>query len=76
MVKECRVVLRNPINMVVLFDGVEVQMPTDNGSKSVVYIKYDNGNYIICEESVYDEYLNKSKRQREPKKNEIIEEIL
>lgn len=76
MVKECRVILRNSVNMVVLFGDIEVQMPTDNGKVSTVYIKHENENYTVCEKSVYDEYLNKTKRPREPKKIERIEEGL
>ena len=29
MIKKCKVIARNAINMVIVYDGIEVQMPTD-----------------------------------------------
>lgn len=48
MVKECIVLFRNAINMVVDFEGSQIQMPTDNSKSNTVLIKFENNKYSIA----------------------------
>ena len=47
---KCKVISRNPINMVVDFNGTLVQMPTDNGIDKYVFVSCNNGNYAVVAE--------------------------
>lgn len=44
---KCKVISRNPINMVVDFNGKLIQLPTDNEVDSHVNISCKNGIYSI-----------------------------
>lgn len=76
MVKECRVILRNPVNMVVLFGDIEVQMPSNNGVSSVVYIKYEDNKYTLSSKDEYDKELcsNKKIKVKPNIENDSLEE--
>jgi hypothetical protein len=47
MIKECKVLLRNKLVMVVDFDGKEIQMPSDHTDKNTVFVKHENDRYTI-----------------------------
>ena len=47
MTKECKVLMRNELVMVVDFDGKEIQMPSDHTDKDTVFVKYENDRYFI-----------------------------
>lgn len=76
MIKKCKVILRNPINMVVLFDGIEVQMPNNGESGNIAYIKYDGNNYVGSNLLEYEDTLNKSKKTSDQKRSKPVEENL
>ena len=44
---KCKVISRNPINMVVDFNGKLIQLPTDKGVDSYVNISCKNGIYSV-----------------------------
>lgn len=44
---KCKVISRNPINMVVDFNGKLIQLPTDKGVDSYVNISCKNGIYGV-----------------------------
>lgn len=47
MIKECKVLLRNKLVMVVNFNGKEIQMPSDHTDKNTVFVKHENDRYTI-----------------------------
>lgn len=69
MIKECKVILRNHLIMVVLYGDKKIQMPTDNTNKQTVYVKKENGKYILVDK--LEEV--KSPKYEKPKKNKAIE---
>lgn len=69
MIKECKVILRNQLIMVVLYGNKKIQMPTDNTNKQTVYVKKENGKYILVDK--FEEV--KSPKYEKPKKNKAIE---
>lgn len=69
MIKECKVILRNQLIMVVLYGDKKIQMSTDNTSKQTVYVKKENGKYILVDK--LEEA--KSPKYEKTKKNKTIE---
>lgn len=69
MAKECKVILRNQLVMVVLYGDKKIQMPTDNTNKQTVYVKKENGKYFLVDKL---EEVKPTKYER-PKKNKAIE---
>ena len=49
MTKECKVLMRNELVMVVDFDGKEIQMPSDHTDKDIVFVKYENDRFSIVD---------------------------
>ena len=69
MIKECKVVLRNQLIMVVLYGDKKIQMPTDNTTKQTVYVKKENEKYILVDK--LEE--TKSFKYEKQKRNKAIE---
>ena len=62
MIKECKVILRNPIHMVVMFDDTEVQMPTDEAKNPIVYVELDNAKYSISTKEKFESQVPQNKK--------------
>lgn len=69
MAKECKVILRNQLVMVVLYGDKKIQMPTDNTDKQTVYVKKENSRYFLVDKL---EEVKPNKYER-PKKNKATE---
>lgn len=53
---KCKVILRNSLCMVVDYNGIEVQMPTDHSEEEYVNVtKNKNGSYKISEKVKLDD---------------------
>jgi hypothetical protein len=77
MIKECKVIMKNPINMVVLFDGIEVQMPSNDKVSTIAYVEYDNSKYYLSSKDEYEKELASEKRNKTKQKaEEVSEEVI
>lgn len=52
MIKKCKVLTRNDVNMVIDFEGMQVQMPT-MGNERFVYVDLDKGVFTIFSEKEF-----------------------
>ena len=68
MAKECKVILRNQLVMVVLYGDKKIQMPTDNTNKQTVYVKKEYGKYFLV-----DKLEEEKPKYDKPKKKKTIE---
>ena len=79
MIKECKVILRNELVMVVLFDGKEIQITSDKQNTTTVFVKLEKGKYSIVSKDEFDRYEKsnkKPKRQIVETKEEKIDESI
>lgn len=63
MIKKCKVIARNTIHMVVIYDGIEVQMPTDFTSDTEVYIRKVGNGFVLSSENEFTKF-NKKKQKK------------
>lgn len=75
MIKECKVVLDNGLNMVVLFDNKEVQMPSTKTKCSTVYVEKINGVYSLSSKSEFEKSI-KPKKKEQTENKEVLEDVL
>lgn len=81
MTKECKVLLRNELVMVVNFDGKEIQMPSDHKDTDTVFVKYENDRYsIICKmeeekKSVKVKPVSRTKKQKKVTEVELADDV-
>ena len=68
MAKECKVILRNQLVMVVLYGDKKIQMPTDNTNKQTVYVKKENGKYFLVDKL---EEIKSNRNYNKKKEKEI-----
>lgn len=78
MIKKCNVILHNTAALVVDYEGKMIQVPYIKDVGNVVYVKYENGRYLISSEREYEDSL-KSKDTKKAKrvnlnKNALIKE--
>ena len=73
MTKECKVLLRNKLVMVVDFDGKEIQMPSDHATTNTVFVKYENDRYTITDK--LEEKKPKMKPVSRVKKQKKVTEV-
>lgn len=68
--------MKNPVNMVLLYDGIEVQMPTSKAADAIVYVKCESGKYTLSDKDEYEKELTLAKRVKvKPKIEEVEKEI-
>lgn len=68
LAKECKVILRNQLVMVVLYGDKKIQMPTDNTNKQTVYVKKENGKYFLVDKL---EEIKSNRNYNKKKEKEI-----
>lgn len=68
LAKECKVILRNQLVMVVLYGDKKIQMPTDNTDKQTVYVKKENGKYFLVDKL---EEIKSNRNYNKKKEKEI-----
>lgn len=64
MIKKCKVLTRNELNMVIMYDDIEVQMPTDGTYDKYIYVKKYNNTYALSSEDEYKKKQNKNKAKK------------
>nr|WP_297932437.1 hypothetical protein [uncultured Lachnoclostridium sp.] len=80
MTKECKVLLRNKLVMVVNFDGKEIQMPSDHKETNTVFVKYENDRYSITdkleeEKPVKARPVSRVKKQKKVTEVELADDV-
>lgn len=72
MIYKCKIVKKNPINMVIDCNGTFVQMPVCDNDGDIVYISNDNGYYNIVSKNEYDANSKKKTKQSKPVKTDVV----
>ena len=80
MIKECKVTIQNSFSSIVMFDDVEVQVPTNSVVNGVAYVKYENEIYSVANKEDYEKFL-KPKADKKSKKvktteTDLVEEVV
>jgi len=75
MTKECKVLMRNELVMVVDFDGKEIQMPSDHTDKDTVFVKYENDKFLIVYKLEEEKKPIKVKPVSKVKKQKKVTEV-
>lgn len=78
MIKECKVLSRNPFlnSLVIDFDGLHIQMSGKiDDDVETIFVKYEDGIAAVSSKEDYEKSL-KPKAVKKPKKVEAIEEIV
>jgi len=68
MIKECKVLSRNSLVMVVDYDGKEVQLPTDGRRTPTVYVKHDATFEVVSKEDFDKQEAEKQKVEKKEAK--------
>lgn len=81
MTKECKVLMRNELVMVVDFDGKEIQMPSDHTDKDTVFVKYENDKFLIVykleeeKKPIKVKHVSKVKKQKKVTEVELTDDV-
>ena len=75
MTKECKVLMRNELVMVVDFDGKEIQMPSDHKDTNIVFVKYENDRFSIVDKLEKEKKPVKIKPVSRVKKQKKVTEV-
>lgn len=62
MIKKCKVLLNNGLNMVVDYDGIQIQMPSVSSKSGFVNIKFENDTYTLCDREEKETLKPKKKK--------------
>lgn len=54
--KKCRVISRNNLVMVVAYEDLKIQLPSDKSQSEYVYVKKENDKYVVVNESEATKY--------------------
>ena len=74
MIKECNVISRNDLIMVVTYGDTKVQLPSDNKNTDTVFVKYEREKYSISDKEAYDLEISKEKTKTQKKRiKEVVE---
>ncbi|MDU7030173.1 MAG: hypothetical protein E6357_21115 [Clostridiales bacterium] len=72
MIRECKVLMRNNLVMVVDFEGKEVQMPSDNGDEVNIYVELQDNKFTVVSKEKYDSSLRPIKKEKTVYKKERV----
>lgn len=75
MIKECKVLMRNELVMVIDFYGKEIQMPSDHKDSNVVFVKYENDRFSIVDKLEKEKKSVKVKPVSRVKKQKKVTEV-
>lgn len=74
MIKECNVISRNDLIMVVTYGDTKVQLPSDRKNTDTVFVKYEREKYSISDKEAYDLEISKEKTKTQKKRiKEVVE---
>ena len=66
MIRECDVLSRNNLVMVIDFMGNIIQLPTDNKNNKTVFVDFKNGIYSLVSEAEYNKSFKKNIKLKKP----------
>ncbi len=80
MIKECKITIQNSFSSVVMFDDIEVQVPTSFVVDGRAFVKYENGVYSVLNKEDYEKSL-KTKVDKKSKKvkateTDLVDEVV
>ena len=74
MIKECNVISRNDLIMVVTYGDTKVQLTSDHKNTDTVFVKYEREKYSISDKEAYDLEISKEKTKTQKKRiKEVVE---
>lgn len=76
MVKECKVILRNQLIMVVLYGDKIIQMPTDNTNKHTVYVKKEYGKYFLVDKLEEEKPKYEKSKKKKTIETDLVDEVV
>lgn len=75
MIKICKIISSNEKISVVLFDDIKVQIPSENVSGKVAYVKFEAGKYFVSTKEEFEKSnTNIKKKQSKKMTTETVEE--
>lgn len=75
MIKECKVATDNELNMVILFNGSEIQMPSTKNNDKTVFVKCENNKYSLVDREIYIKSLKPTNKKSAKVDKEIIDSV-
>ena len=80
MIKECKVAIQNSFSSIVMFDDIEVQVPTNFVVDGRAFVKYENGVYSVLNKEDYENTLkpkaDKRAKKVKPTETDLVEEVV
>ena len=80
MIKECKVTIQNSFSSVVMFDDIEVQVPTSFVVDGRAFVKYENGVYSVLNKEDYEKSLrpktDKKSKKVKATETDLVEEVV
>lgn len=62
MITECNIILNNGLNMVVNFNGKEIQLPSVNSKNKTCFVRQDKGFYSVVSKDEFEKLSTKTKK--------------
>lgn len=80
MIKECKVIIQNSFSSIVLFNDVEIQVPTSSVVDGIAFVKYENGVYSVlnkedCENTLKPKADKRAKKVKATE-TDLVEEVV
>lgn len=80
MIKECKVTIQNSFSSIVMFDDIEVQVPTNFVVDGRAFVKYENGTYSVLKKEDYEKSLrpktDKKSKKVKTTEADLVEEVV
>ena len=80
MIKECKVIIQNSFSSIVLFNDVEIQVPTSSVVDGIAFVKYENGVYSVLNKEDYENTLitkaDKKSKKTQATETDLVEEVV
>lgn len=80
MIKECKVAIQNSFSSIVMFDDIEVQVPTNFVVDGRAFVKYENGAYSVLNKEDYEKSLrpktDKKSKKVKTTEADLVEEVV
>ena len=80
MIKECKVIIQNSFSSIVLFNDVEIQVPSSSVVDGIAFVKYENGVYSVlnkedCENTLKPKADKRAKKVKATE-TDLVEEVV
>lgn len=73
MVRECVVKLNNKVVTVVIYDGIEIQLPFIGREADKIFVAHENGKYFAVDKNYRPKGASENDKKSTNKKTTIIE---